>query len=74
VRDLRAAGIGALLAFGGRSLKSQLKSADRASISFTLILGDQELAGGVVMARDMASAAQTPVAIGDAVQWLKERL
>ena len=44
-----AAGIGALLAFGGRSLKSQLKSADKAGVAYTLILGDQELANGVVV-------------------------
>ena len=39
VRQLREADIGALLAFGGRSLKSQLKSADKAERRYTLILG-----------------------------------
>ena len=42
--ELREQGIGALLAFGSRSLKSQLKSADKAGIAYTLILGDTELA------------------------------
>jgi histidyl-tRNA synthetase len=74
VRDLRAAGIGALLAFGSRSLKSQLKSADRANVVFTLILGEQELASGVVSARNMASGEQTPVVISEIVRWLRERL
>ena len=59
VRDLRDADIGAVLAFGGRSLKSQLKSADKAGIGYTLILGEQELADGNVLAREMATGQQT---------------
>jgi histidyl-tRNA synthetase len=79
VRDLRAADIGALLAFGGRpygarSLKSQLKGADRAGVAYALILGDEELARDVVVARDMASSEQTEVARGDLIAWLKARL
>ncbi len=74
VRDLRSAGIGALLAFGNRSLKSQLKSADRANVPFSLILGDQELADEVVIARDMASSQQETVALAGVVDWLKAHL
>ena len=51
VRRLRNAGIAALLAFGNRSLKAQLKAADRAGIAYTLILGEQELAAGAVLAQ-----------------------
>jgi len=74
VRSLREAGIGALLAFGGRSLKAQLKNADKAEVAYTLILGDQELAAGAVVARDMRSHAQTSVALDDVVAWLQARL
>jgi histidyl-tRNA synthetase len=73
-RALREAGIGALLAFGGRSLKAQLKSADRAGIAYTLILGDQELATGAILARDMQSHTQEPVALDGVVEWLRARL
>ena len=73
VRDLRLAGIGALLAFGGRSLKAQLKAADKAGVAYTLIRGDAELAAGVVIARDMANSEQTDVATGDVIEWLKAR-
>ncbi len=72
--DLRAAGIGALLAFGGRSLKSQLKSADKGGVAFTLILGDQELANDIILARDMASSQQEPIALAGVVDWLRARL
>ncbi len=74
VRTLRDAGIGALLAFGSRSLKSQLKSADKADVAYTLILGDQELATGAIIARDMRSHAQEPVALDGVVEWLRPRL
>jgi histidyl-tRNA synthetase len=72
--ELRENGIGALLAFGSRSLKSQLKSADKARIAYTLILGDQELASGVVVVRDMASSQQETVALDSVVEWLRARL
>ena len=74
VRDLREAGVGALLAFGGRSLKAQLKSADRSGVAFTLILGDQELASGAVVARAMAEGQQTTVALTEVVAWLRTRV
>ena len=62
------------MAFGGRSLKAQLKGADKANVAYTLILGDQELANGVVVARDMASSQQETVALAGVVDWLKARL
>jgi histidyl-tRNA synthetase len=74
VRELRAAGIGSVLAFGNRSLKSQLKSADKASLAFTLILGEQELAAGAVIARDMRTSQQTPVPFPEVVSWLRDSL
>jgi len=72
--QLRAAGIGTLLAFGNRSLKAQLKSADRAGVRFVLILGDEELAAGTVGVREMATGQQTPVPLADIVGWLQIRL
>lgn len=74
VNDLRAAGIGVLLAFGSRSLKSQLKSADKAGITFTLIIGDQELADGVALARDMASSQQETIPLAGVVDWLRAKV
>jgi histidyl-tRNA synthetase len=73
-RDLRMVGIGALLAFGGRSLKAQLKAADKAGVVYTLILGDQELAQGEVVVRDMANSEQTNVALDKVIEWLSSRL
>mgnify|MGYP000909197472 FL=1 len=74
VRQLREAGIGALLAFGNRSLKSQLKGADKAHIEYALILGEQELAQGTILVREMATSQQTPVNHGEILNWLRARL
>ena len=74
VRQLREADIGALLAFGSRSLKSQLKGADKAHIEYTLILGEQELTQGTILVREMATSQQTSVNRGEVLDWLNARL
>jgi histidyl-tRNA synthetase len=74
VRDLRDAGIGAVLAVGGRSLKSQLKSADKAGIRYALIIGESELAEGKALAREMATGEQASLPIAEIAAWLRGRL
>lgn len=74
VTRLRANGIGALLAYSKRSLKSQLRSADRAGMTYALILGDEELAQGVVVARDLTTSEQEAVPIDSIVEWLRARM
>jgi histidyl-tRNA synthetase len=51
--ELRRAGIAAERAFDGRSMKSQMKSADRSGAAFVLIIGDDEVAAGTVTIRDL---------------------
>jgi histidyl-tRNA synthetase len=74
VEKLRGADISALLAFGDRSLKSQLKSADRAEAAYVLILGEEELKAGQITVRDMASSQQQQVPLDTTTVWLKTRL
>lgn len=71
---LREHGIGALLAFGSRSLKAQLKSADKAGVAYTLILGDEELAQGVIVARNMMTSQQETIALDNIVDWVRARV
>jgi histidyl-tRNA synthetase len=47
----------------GRSLKSQLKRANNLGFHFALIIGDNELARGVVMLRDLERSTQHEVSI-----------
>ncbi len=50
---LRGAGIGADRAYGGRSMKAQMKVADRSGARFAVIIGDDEVAAGEVTLRDL---------------------
>ena len=67
-RDLRRAGVTALIDYGGRSLRAQMKRADRTGARHVLILGDDEIARGEVAVRDMGSGEQTTVARDDVVR------
>ncbi len=70
VRELRQAGVGALLPFGERSLKSQLKSADKAGVAHVVIVGEGELQSGDWTVRTLADGSQQVVARAELVQWL----
>ena len=55
--ELRRAGLRADRAFGGRSMKSQIKSADRSGALVALVVGPQELEAGTVGLRPLRSEA-----------------
>lgn len=73
---LRAAGIGTRLAFSrrGRSMKSQMREADRHGARYVLILGDAELAEAMVAVRPLTGGEQARVPLADVVAWLAEAL
>jgi len=72
--DLRSADIGTVLAFGERSLKSQMREAGRQQVRFAIILGEDEIKNGQVTIRDMASRNQETVPMNSLGNWLKTRL
>lgn len=72
--ELRLAGIGAVLAGGGRSLKGQLKQADSWGMGWALILGEEEIKGGKVMLRDMRGGEQQTLPRGEVVAWFQEKV
>jgi len=53
--ELRRAGLRVDRAFGGRSMKSQFKSADRSGALVALVVGEQELGDGTVGLRPLRS-------------------
>ena len=61
--ELRLAGIRVGMDHEGKSLKSQMKQADKAGAPYVLIVGDDELAKGCAILRDMASQDQGEVAL-----------
>ena len=62
---LRQAGVRVMMDPDGRSLKSQMKQADKALARFVLILGDAELERNTGMLRDMTTQKQQEVSLGD---------
>ena len=69
-RDLRHAGLIALVDYDARSLRAQMKRADRSGARRVLILGDDELARGEVTVKDMGSGEQVTVARSEVVERL----
>jgi histidyl-tRNA synthetase len=63
MNELRKEGLRVDMDMEARSLKSQMKQADKAGAAFVLILGDQELEQGAAVLRDMATREQVDVAI-----------
>ncbi|SDR26872.1 histidine--tRNA ligase [Thermostaphylospora chromogena] len=74
LRELRAAGVTADMAFGGRGVKGAMKSADRSGASYAIILGERDLAAGTAQIKDLASGEQTAVPLAEIVTTLKEKL
>lgn len=58
----------------GRSLKSQMKYADKFNVKYTVILGDDEIAKGVGCVRDMSDSSQTEVPLAAIVDVLADKL
>jgi histidyl-tRNA synthetase len=69
-RDLRNADISALCDLESRSMKAQLRQADKANVSYAAILGEDELAKGVVQIRDLAKGEQHEVPRTGVIEWL----
>jgi len=72
--ELRAAGLRTDRAFDGRSMKSQMKQADRAGARLALIVGEQEAADGAVTVRDLGTSQQEVVARADVVEHVRKTI
>lgn len=70
---LRAEGLGVALDLKGRSLKAQMKEANRQNAPYTLIVGGNELNAGAAQVKDMATGEQVEVAFDDLAAYLKAR-
>ena len=57
---------------GGRSLKSQMKRADKLGAAYVMIIGDNELSEGVVILRNMKTKEQVRIAVEEVVEKVGE--
>jgi histidyl-tRNA synthetase len=73
LRDLRRAGANAQIDYEGRSLKSQMKRADRLQAPVVFIVGDDEIARGEVTVRQMGTSTQAAIPRDRAVAYVRNR-
>ena len=72
--NLRRAGLSADKDYLGRSLKAQMKYAGKTSARFTVIIGEAELAEGLLLIKDMSASKQEKVPIHEAAEYIKNLL
>lgn len=65
--ELRERGVPTETDYGQKSLKSQLKRADKSGAWYTFIIGGDELARGVVKVRDMTASTEEEMETGRAI-------
>ena len=73
---LRDAGIGARLAFARdrRSMKSQMREADRKGATFVLVIGESEVENNTVTIRPLEGGDQVTIPASSLVDWMKNSL
>jgi histidyl-tRNA synthetase len=71
---LGQAGICAEMDFSGRSLKSQMKRANRLGAAYALILGENELTRGQAILRNMQTKEQVSISIDNLVNNVRSQL
>lgn len=69
-QELRAVGLEAELDYEGRSLKSQMRRADKLGARYVLILGEDELQRGEIQLKDMVEKTQRMIPLAGIVETL----
>jgi len=69
--NLRSAGFKVELAFGDRALKTAMKMADKSGARYSMVIGDEEMASGVVEVREMSSGTANSVRLDSLAEALK---
>lgn len=70
--ELRVQGLRVDMDLDGRSLKSQMKQADRAGAAYTLIVGSQELENSLAPLRNMQTGEQLELKLESVIDFFKD--
>ena len=70
--SLRGLGLEAEMDYEGRSLKSQMRRADKSGARYVLILGEDEMMRREIQLRDMLTKTQRILPLDDIVNELKQ--
>ena len=71
LNNLRQQGLSAAMDFAGRSMKAQMKQANKLGAKYSVILGEDEIAEGVVMLRSMEDSSQAKVPMNQVAEKIK---
>ncbi len=74
INSLRVAGIATAEALGKKSLRAQMKQADKVKARLALIYGQKEAFEGTVIIRDMQTGAQETIVVDKLIEEVKKRL
>jgi len=69
--NIRKAGIRADIDFNNRSLKSQMRYADKIKSRYVILLGEDELKEGVCLLKDMGDSSQKKIKLDNIVDQIK---
>ena len=74
MNKLRLAGVAVVEVVGKKTLKAQVKTAEKMGIKLALLLGQKEIFDGTVILRDMTSGIQETILVDKLVEEVKKRL
>ena len=74
VQDFRMQEVRAEMDFENRSLKSQMRRADKLGVLYTLIVGDRELDDGAAVLRNMTTKEQEKVPLQGLIRFVVNRI
>lgn len=61
--DMRSEGFAVLMDLNGRSIRAQMKYADKLNAKFNIVLGDDEIERGVAVLKDMSTGEKNEIAL-----------
>ncbi len=74
MNKLRLSGVAVVEMVSKKTLKAQIKTAEKMGIKLTLLLGQKEVFDGTVIVRDMGSGIQETILVDKLVEEVKKRL
>lgn len=72
--NMRNDGIACDIDYENKSLKAQMRTADRLKAKFVMIIGDEELKKGEAVVRDMVTKEQSNIAFSGLVRFVKDKI
>ena len=73
VERCRSVGLRAEMGYDEKSLRSQLRRANRLGAAFTVMMGERELAAGKVALKNMQGGEQEEMPLAEVIDYIQQR-